>query len=191
MYLHFSVLVEVVVALPVPPSPSSRSFPGGMQVFWILISFDDADGLCFYSCYTYLLDMLQVCMIQQCDLVFVSRALLVVLTWVILLLRSSPKSNADPFGSFLANCLIRPSNLGLIMSLLNWLISLAACPRKASASIKGVRSSLLRSILYLPNLPITFSYDSVIACAAETFNNCILRRLILVIRRFGGFVRRF
>ena len=89
---------------------------------------------------------------------------------------------------FFANRLIRPSNLGLIMSLLNMLVSLVACLRKARASITDVKNSLLTSIFYLLNLPMTFSQVSVIAYAAETFNDWIFWRLMLVIR-FA--VRRF
>ena len=111
----------------------------------------------------------------------VSRALLVLLIWAILLFSQSPKSSSDTFGTFFDNCLIQPGNLGLIMSLRNWLVSLAACPKTATTSINGVRSSL-RSILYLPNLLITFSQVSVSAYAAEIFNNWILRRLLSVTR---------
>ena len=102
----------------------------------------------------------------------VSRALLVLLIWAILLFGSSPKSSSDPFGTLFANFLIQPGILGLIISLRNWLVSLAASPKKATGSINGVRSSL-RSILYLPNLLITFSQASVSAYGSETFNNWI------------------
>ena len=119
---------------------------------------------------------------------FVSGALLWLLIWLILLFRSTPKSSCDPFGWFFANCLIWPSNLGLIMSLLNMLVSLVACPRNARASITDVGNSLLTSIFYLLNHPMTFSQVSVIAYAAETFNDWIFRRLMLVI---GFAVRRF
>ena len=86
---------------------------------------------------------------------FVSKALLVLFICLTLLFRSSPKSSSGPFVTFFANCFIQPGNFGLIMFLLNWLVGLAACARKARAFISGVRNSLLRSILYLTNHPIT------------------------------------
>ena len=66
---------------------------------------------------------------------------------------------------------MRLGNLGLIMSLLNCLVILAACPEKSIGSIKDVGSSSLTSVFYLANYPMTFSPVSVIAYAAETLNN--------------------
>ena len=139
--------------------------------------------LCFYHCYTYLFHLLQVCMTQQCGLVLTAehcwccwsgRSFYLGHLWRVVL------TNLEHFLP------IASSDLAIMAELC---LSLAACPRKAAASINGVRSSWHRSISNLPNVPITFSQVYVVTYAAETFSNWILWRLMSVIwfavRRFS------
>ena len=132
-FLLFSVPVETIATLSVPLLSVAELFwggwGGGEYTFfgcWLLF-------WCWYVAFLPLLYLpiwFVVGLYDTLWLGFASRALLVLLIWVILLFRSSPKSSSDPTRKIFGNCLIRLGNLGLIMSLLNWLVSHATCLRK-------------------------------------------------------------
>ena len=151
--LTFFSSVFSFVGLPVTPSLSSRALPGRYTIFGYWLQ--------FWCWYVVLLPLLYppvwfaASLYDTVWIGFVSKALLVLFICLTLLFRSSPKSSSGPFLTFFANCFIQPGNFGSIVFLLNWLVALAACARKARAFISGVRNSLLRSILYLTNHPIT------------------------------------